>query len=357
MQRFPPPFFDPHPAVTTPSFMLPAWADDRFDVPCNEALLNRLLDDMARHAGPMMAADCWQLPDERNRQGLAPLLPDWCGSLGHMPLGQLRAGAALPSKALPREVLDRGMAFVHDLDHEGLFRAANLESLGDANWRVFDLASAVDYLLITAFGGWADGSNVLEVGGGFGRLPDFFARAGRRFRYVNIDAVPASLMYCHEYLQRQCPDRRVLLYLGDADSRARLADGAELVIVPAWHAAELLQDRSFELCVNVESFQEMDQALVDSYLALFDAQAADNALVYLMNARNYLFKGQFNYPARWECLLRHHTLRSWSGDQPLEVFRVGRSSAAAISRVRECFYQRERAAALADPRRQTGRHG
>jgi SAM-dependent methyltransferase len=345
------------PAMTSPPFELPNWTDDRFDVPCNEPLLNKLLDDMERHAGAMMPAACWQLPDERNRQGLASLLPDWCGSLGHTLVSQFKAGATVPSKQLPREVVDRGMAFLHDLDHAGLFRRSDLASLGSANWRVFDLASAFDHLLITAFGGWAEGSDVLEVGGGFGRLPDYFARAGRRFRYVNIDAVPASLMYCHEYLRRQCPDRTVLLYLGDDESRTRLANGVDFLIVPAWHAAAALHGRRFDLCVNVESFQEMDQALVDGYLALFDAKAADGALVYLLNARNYLFKGTFNYPLRWECVLRHHTLRSWSGDQPLEVFRIGQQSASAVSHVRECFYQRERDAALADPRRRAGEHG
>jgi hypothetical protein len=149
----------------------------------------------------------------------------------------------------------------------------------------------------------------------------------------------------------------VLLYLDDDASREALGRGVDFVIVPAWHAQALLRGRKFDLCVNVESFQEMNQPLVDHYLALFDAHARDEALVYLMNARNYLFKGVYRYPERWECLLRHDTVRAWSGDQPTECFRVRREPAAAAGRVREYFYQRELQKALADPRRLDRRHG
>ena len=68
------------PILTTSSFTLPGWTADRFDLPCNEPLLDRLPDDMARHAGPLLPAACWQLPDDRNRQGLASLLPDFVHS-------------------------------------------------------------------------------------------------------------------------------------------------------------------------------------------------------------------------------------------------------------------------------------
>lgn len=348
---------DPHamtdlPHVPSTPSALPRWSADRFDVPCNESLLQRLLDDMARNAGALMPAPAWRLPDARARGGLAGLLDDWIGGVGARPLADmLRPG----TPAALREVLEQGMNFVRAVDHCGDFSGLGLEDLAQAGWRAADLGSAIDMSLITAFHGWQEGAEVLEVGGGFGRLPEYFARSGVRFRYVNIDAVPASLMYCHEYLRRHCPDREVLLYLDDDASRAALARGAELVVVPAWHAEALLRDRRFDLCLNVDSFQEMDQPLVDHYLGLFDRVARDDALVYMMNARNYMFRGEYRYPAHWECLFRHHTLRSWSGDQPLEMHRVGRQPAAAVSRLREFFYQRERAAERSAPQYRPGR--
>ena len=342
----------PEPTLPSVSSGLPCWSADRFDVPCNEALLQRLLDDMALNAGALMPAPAWRLPDARARGGLAGLLDDWIGGVGLLPLADMLRPGRL---AALRAVLDQGMDFLRAIDHRGDFAGIGLEDLARAGWCVADLGSAIDVSLITAFGGWQNGAEVLEVGGGFGRLPEYFARMGTRFRYVNIDAVPASLMYCHEYLRRCCPDRQVLLYLDDAESREALARGAELVIVPAWHAEALLRDRSFDLCVNVDSFQEMDQPLVDHYLGLFDRISREDALVCMMNARNYLFRGEYRYPERWECLFRHHTLRSWSGDQPLEMYRVRRQPAAAVSRLREFFYQRERAADLASPQHRPGR--
>lgn len=338
--------------VPSASSALPRWSADRFDVPCNEGLLQRLLDDMARNAGALMPAPAWRLPDARARSGLSELLADWIGGVGLRPLADMLSPGA---PAALRQALAEGMDFVRALDHRGDFSDIGLAELAQAGWRAADLGSAIDVSVITAFGGWREGAEVLEVGGGFGRLPEYFARLGTRFRYVNIDAVPASLMYCHEYLRRHCPDRQVLLYLDDAESRAALARGADLVVVPAWHAEALLRDRRFDLCVNVDSFQEMDQALVDHYLGLFDRFARDDALVYMLNARNYLFRGEYRYPERWECLLRHHTVRSWSGDQPLEMYRVGRQPAAAMSRLREVFYQRERAVDRPAPQHRPGR--
>lgn len=46
-----------------------------------------------------------------------------------------------------------------------------------------------------------------------------------------------------------------------------------------------------------EAFGESQEA-VDGYLELFDRVVADEGVVYLSNAHDYVFTGEWNYPAR-----------------------------------------------------------
>jgi hypothetical protein len=149
----------------------------------------------------------------------------------------------------------------------------------------------------------------------------------------------------------------VLLYLDSDADRATLEQGVDFLIVPAGHARRALGKRRFDVAINIESFQDMSQALVDHYIALFDERVGTGGCVIMTNARDYLFKGEYRFPRRWECLLRHHTLRSWSGDQPTEIFRVGEHDASAIDRVRSYFYRRELGLALEEPSRRRKQHG
>ena len=75
--------------------------------------------------------------------------------------------------------------------------------------------------------------------------------------------------------------------------------------------------------------------------------------MYLVNARNYKFKGAFNFPARWDCLYRHQSPNAWSKNHPTEVFRVMPRGSPAQSRIRQVIFDRDLALiASADSDRQ-----
>lgn len=203
-------------------------------------------------------------------------------------------------------------------------------------------------MLLQAFGALPDGARLLEIGGGFGRLPEFLHRSGMGdFRYINIDAVPASLVRCLQYLRRHCPDRRCHLVLDDRLSLQALQQRYHWLIIPAWRAPALLQHSQHDCGINIESFQEMDQHQVDSYLALLDRLIRSDGCLYLMNSRKHLFRGEYRYPENWECLLRQASLRGWSADHPIEIFRkraVVSPSLRAVNAARHYFYDEALAA-------------
>jgi hypothetical protein len=64
----------------------------------------------------------------------------------------------------------------------------------------------------------------------------------------------------------------------------------------------------------------MGQQAVDAYLALFDRVAVDDATFYVSNAHDYVFTGDWNYPAGWRRLFCANTPRSWTRDHPTEIF-------------------------------------
>jgi len=64
----------------------------------------------------------------------------------------------------------------------------------------------------------------------------------------------------------------------------------------------------------------MDQHLVDYYIDYIDQITNLGGLIYLVNSRDYKFKGEWRFPSHWCCLLRHNTLRSWTINHPHEIF-------------------------------------
>ena len=67
----------------------------------------------------------------------------------------------------------------------------------------------------------------------------------------------------------------------------------------------------------------MNQQHVDTYLQMFDRVSVDGAVIYIDNARNYIFHGNWNYPNHWQKLFCSNTPRSWSRDHPVEIFVKG----------------------------------
>ncbi|NTW85116.1 MAG: putative sugar O-methyltransferase [Holophagaceae bacterium] len=295
---------------------LPKWGPDRFDVDADMDLLHSLTDDMENSLSSLgRPASSWMLSKEQARGSMSDLMKDWCGSVGELSLSDV---SKITSVSGSHSMISGYETYLRSIDHQQLLQGLSLGELGDANWRVMDLGSLMDYLLLSAFLDISqDNLKILEVGGGFGRLAEFLTlTGGPHMQYVNIDAVPASLMYCHQYLKHRFPDRKVMLFSPDRD----IDSDCDFLVVPAWHLDQL-QLSNFDLGINIESMQEMNQELVDSYLGYFERKVRTDGLIYLVNSRDYKFQGSWNIPNNWQCLFRHRTPRSWTPNHPAEIFR------------------------------------
>ena len=185
-----------------------------------------------------------------------------------------------------------------------------------------DLGSIMDLNLLYAFAASSKRSVTLalEVGGGYGRLAEAaFNIFGRSLKYVIVDAVPASLYYSRKYLSLACPDARIKSFYDEGGEDFDL-ENLDIAIIPSWHF-ERLNRSNYDICINIESMQEMNQRHVDYYLGLFQSVAADGATIYLSNAHDYYFRGVFNIPKNWQRLFSGNTPRSWTPDHPTEIFR------------------------------------
>lgn len=214
---------------------------------------------------------------------------------------------------------------------------ANLSDQSPAPIFRQDLGSLMDLnLIFSHYAKQTNITNLLEVGGGYGRLAEAtFNIFGRSVCYVMADSVPASLYYAKKYLAHACPEARIGWYYDHPDS-FNVAD-YDISIVPAWHLAKV-KSPSYDVCVNIESMQEMNQDHVDFFLKLFDSSTTLDALIYLSNSHDYYFRGTFNYPATWQRVLCANTPRSWTPNHPTEIFRKTDRDCSLENQCSEAFH-------------------
>lgn len=295
----------------------------------------RIFTDMCESAGSFTPAPTWLLckhPKEIESTDLSEIL-ELAGSDEVFQkefsdleqrmngwVGDANTKTILEDSSLP--AVDNYASFLKSRDSLGLW-AANVEERDiAASLRVADLGSMMDltFLYTYARNPTRKITTILEVGGGYGRLAEAaFNIFGKSIRYVLVDSVPVSLYYSKKYLESVCPDIRVGSYY-DGDSFDM--NEFDCYIIPAWYFAELNKEK-YDICINIESFQEMNQQHVDSYLQLFDRVSVDGGIVYLDNAHDYIFRGNWNYPNHWQKLFCSNTPRSWTADHPVEVFVKG----------------------------------
>jgi len=251
------------------------------------------------------------------------LLPEWIGAQSQPALG-LSA--------------DRYAPFLSRHDPLGLW-VHNIENPSVATALMeADLGSMLDLNLLYTFAPDRSPTRVLEVGGGYGRTAEAALNVfAGSVKWVMVDAVPASLVYARDYLRAACPDARIGFYY---DSDAADIESFDCYIAPAWHFEGLNGSERYDVCVNIESFQEMTQAAVDAYIGLFDRLGAADAIFYISNAHDYQFRGSWNYPPTWRRLFSSNTPRSWTHDHPTEVFVRAAGDNRAVNAAIEAAYRR-----------------
>ena len=295
----------------------------RFDVAGNRPCFYAIVRDMRDNGGELVPSDHWnwnlgeggkahsRYTDElyeKNYSQLKTMLDPWVGVVG--------------MQDITEESVAKYEGFLRPIDNLKLLPADILAHGRLNGWKETDLGSVLDINLISTFseGASKDRFFVCEVGGGYGRLAEvFFEQFSNKVHYVMIDAVPGSLMYAYYYLKSQFPDLNIGSFFAGDDYN----ENYDCYILPSWHAS-ILPDEVFDVCVNIESMQEMQQHHVDFYLKLFDRLTKNCGTVYLSNARDYIFKGGWNIPLHWETIYMNNTPRSWSADHPTHILRKTR---------------------------------
>lgn len=301
----------------------------------DEALFNRIKDDLLQNAGRHMPAQVWLKAGggneaEASEFDVKNLIFPWLG------FGKTTVSA---------ESLSWYYQFIKDIDSTGIvdtyFGGPDQIKPAGQELLIADLGTMIDVNLIAPYlpaDTGAEPLRVIEVGGGYGRLAEaMFNIYDGKLKFVMIDAVPASLIFAYAYLTRARPDLRIgSFYRGDAYDLEQF----DIYICPIWHF-ETLGAGQFDLAINVQSMQEMDQHHVDYYIGWFDTVLKPGAIAYLCNRRDHVFRGAWHYPDHWQTLLKICTPRSWTRDFPAEVYRKGERSYRDENRLAEVRYRRE----------------
>lgn len=128
----------------------------------------------------------------------------------------------------------------------------------------------------------ASGRRTLEVGGGTGNLAMMLSRGRADGLHVIVD-LPEMILYSSRTLRHFFPDRPIRFSHRLEGATLALPDEGFL-FVPHVDAGRLPSD-AFDLCVNIDSFQEMSRNQVFGYLALFQRAARPGALIFTVNRR------------------------------------------------------------------------
>jgi SAM-dependent methyltransferase len=307
----------------------------------------RVVEDMVHNGGPLIPDPNWLIVDDHSyapdAYDIGEAMAFAVSEKGYRErFSKMKAlmkawigGTERPSRA----VLSKYRRFMDHNDPLGLWQPNVEESEDNIPLLQADLGSIMDLNLLYAFAASSERkvTRILEVGGGYGRLAEAaFNIFGRSIKYVLVDAVPASLYYSSKYLSHACPDATIRSFYDDGTDDFDLQN-VDIAIMPSWQF-EKLNRSCYDICVNIESMQEMNQVHVDHYLSLFQSVAADGATIYLSNAHDYYFLGSFNYPKNWQKLLSCNTPRSWRSHHPTEIFRKTGADYSAQNSVVDSAY-------------------
>jgi len=120
---------------------------------------------------------------------------------------------------------------------------------------------------------------VVEVGGGYGRMAMFFLKFfGKKCHYVSVDYVPSSLTFAPQVMKQAFPNLKVAGILNKTTN----FNDYNFVSLPAWNIGKLKKE-SFDLGINLHSFQEMTKPSFDFYVDEFARLLKTKGLLYIIN--------------------------------------------------------------------------
>jgi hypothetical protein len=279
-----------------------------------------IVEEMARGAEICRPSERWQVnslfdtaPEKKDAPSFEDMMPAWVGARAKIHVTEA--------------IFDEYADYIRSIDHLDLLSAYYPDNKFTAGGglMVCDLGSIIEVNLITKNLSRRHHQplNIMEVGGGYGRLAEVFLNLfGGQIRYFLVDAVPLSLYYGYHYLSGNLP--RLQVNYMDNSSPDDIS-ACDCIVLPCWNLNKI-KGIEFDVCINIASMQEMTEEQVGFFLDLFEAKTRTGGLIYLSNSRDYVYQRNYFYPDNWELLEKIISPRAYSPDYPIEIFRRGRGS-------------------------------
>jgi len=173
-----------------------------------------------------------------------------------------------------------------------------------------DLGTVVDLSIIDHFQKIKSDLNILEIGGGYGRLACGFAVNANFASYNLVDVVPTSLTLAAIYLKKN----RLNVekgFSGAENKSINLLSLEDLINLP---------DESIDLVINLESFQEMTQDWVNFWVKVINDKTKPNSFFYNSNSYGYKNFFDLNLGNSWQLISSYNHPRHWTKEHRTEVW-------------------------------------
>jgi len=156
-----------------------------------------------------------------------------------------------------------GSPYQKGIEHKGKVVSPDLLRYQQAISNLY-LVKALDRIV-----GISPRPTICEIGAGYGLLAGNLINAIGNCRYVIVD-LPQTIFTAGAYLALNCPEKSIYL-VNEGDTPETLAESLQahdFVLCPAAFY-EKLSRIAFGLVINVLSFQEMPQAVIEHYARFF----------------------------------------------------------------------------------------
>ena len=174
-----------------------------------------------------------------------------------------------------------------------------------------DLGTIVDFSIVNSVLNKSNPISVMEIGGGYGRLAYGLLKNREILNYILVDPIPSSIALAADYLDKNEFAFKIITSIDEQLHRINLIHPSDLKIVP---------DNSVDLVINIESFQEMTQEWVDTYIDIINMKTRANSFFYHSNTFEYKNRFKLNLGAHWKLLTSFNHPRHWTDSHRTEVY-------------------------------------
>jgi putative sugar O-methyltransferase len=174
-----------------------------------------------------------------------------------------------------------------------------------------DLGTIVDFSIINSLLNKSNPISVMEIGGGYGRLAYSLIKNRSILNYFLVDPIPSSIALAADYLDKNEFAFKIITSIDEELERINILHPSDFKIIP---------DSSVDLVINIESFQEMTQDWVDSYIDIINMKTRSNSFFYHSNSFQYKNRFKLNLGAHWRLLTSFNHPRHWTASHRTEVY-------------------------------------